>query len=45
MRGWDLDVMMRFEARIIGGDTLRTWHNNFAGTGTSQTRKGKKNLK
>ena len=29
----------------LGTGTLRTWHNKFAGTGTSQTCKGKEEFK
>ena len=35
MGTWDMDVVVRLAERLIGGDTLQTWHNNFAATGTS----------
>ena len=41
MRAWDLDVVVPFAERGMGGDTLWTWHNKFAGTGISQTCEGK----
>ena len=37
MRVCDLDLVTRYAERGMGGDTLRTWQNKFAGTGTSQT--------
>ena len=37
MRVCDLDLVTRYTERGMGGDTLRTWQNKFAGTGTSQT--------
>ena len=40
-----MHVVLRFVERCMGGDTLRTWHNKFAGTGISQTCKGKKEFK
>ena len=45
MRAWDVDLVVRFGERGMGGDTLRAWHNKFAGTGTSQTYKCKKEFK
>ena len=45
MRACDLDVVTRSAERGMGGYTLRTWHNKFAGTGTSQTCKGKEEFK
>ena len=41
MRACNLDRVARCAERGMGGDTLWTWHNKFAGTGTSQTCKGK----
>ena len=40
-----MHVVLRFVERCMGGDTLGTWHNKFAGTGTSQTCKGKEEFK
>ena len=40
MRACNVDVVARSTERGMGGDTLRTWHNKFASTGTSQTCKG-----
>ena len=37
----DVDVVLTFAERVIDEDTLRTWQNNFTGTVTSQTCKGK----
>ena len=45
MRAYDLDVVARSAERGMGGETLRTWHNKFGGTGTSQTCKGKTEFK
>ena len=45
MRAYDLDVVARSTERGMGGETLRTWHNKFGGTGTSQTCKGKNKFK
>ena len=45
MRTCSLDVVARSEERGMGGDTLRTWHNKFGGTCTSQTFKGKEEFK
>ena len=45
MRSCDLDVVARSTERGVGGDTLRTWHSKFGGTGTSQTCKGKEEFK
>ena len=45
MRPWDVSVVVTFTERGIGGDTLRTWHNKFVGTITSQAYKGKKEFK
>ena len=36
MRACDPDVVARPAERGMGGDTLRTWHNKFAGTDTSK---------
>ena len=38
-------MVVRFTGRALGEVTLRTWHNKFAGTGTSQTCKGKEEIK
>ena len=40
MRACNVDVVARSTERGMSGDTLRTWHNKFASTGTSQTCKG-----
>ena len=45
MRALGLNVVVRFAEGDMGGDTLRTWHNRFAGTGTLQTCKGKEEFK
>ena len=45
MRACDLDVVTRSAERGMGGYTLWTWHNKFAGKGTSQTCKGKEEFK
>ena len=37
MRAWDVDMVVRFAERGIGGDPLQTWHNKFPGTGASET--------
>ena len=44
MRACDLDVVTRSAERGMGGDTLWIWHKS-AGTGTSQTCKGKEEFK
>ena len=38
-------MLARSAERGMGGKTLRTWHNKFGGTGTSQTCKGKTEFK
>ena len=45
MRGWDVDMVVRFAERGIGGDPLQTLHNKFPSTGASQTCKCKEELK
>ena len=35
MRAWNVDVVVTFAERGMGGDTLRILHNKFTGTGTS----------
>ena len=45
MRACNLDVVATSAERGMGGDTLRTWHNKFAGTGKWQTCKGKEEIK
>ena len=45
MRACDLDMVERSAEGGMGGDTLRTWHNKFGGTGASQTCKGKGEFK
>ena len=42
---WNLNVVVRYAERYMGGDTLRTWHNKFAGTDTSEICKGKEEFK
>ena len=38
-------MLARSTERGMGGKTLRTWHDKFGGTGTSQTCKGKAEFK
>ena len=45
MRTCDLDVVARSAERGMVGDTLPTWKNNFGGTSTSRTCKGKEEFK
>ena len=45
MRAWDLDVLVILAERDMGGNTLGAWANKFAGTGTSQTCRGKEEFK
>ena len=45
MRACDLDVVARSAKRGMGGNTLQTWRNKFAGTGTWQICKGKEEFK
>ena len=45
MGACDLDMVTRSAEWGMGGDTLRIWHNKSAGTGTSQTCKGKEEFK
>ena len=41
MRAWNMDMVVTFSKSGMGEDALRKWHYKFAGTGTSQTCKGK----
>ena len=45
MRACNLNVVMRSADTGMGGETLRTWHNKFEGTDTSQTCKCKEEFK
>ena len=45
MTACDLDVVAKSTERGMRGDALRTWDNKFAGTGKSQTCKGKEEFK
>ena len=45
MTACDLDVVAQSTERGMRGDALRTWDNKFAGTGKSQTCKGKEEFK
>ena len=45
MRTWNVDMVVTFSERGMGGDALRKWHYKFADIGTSQTCKCKQEFK
>ena len=45
MTAWDLDGVVRFVEKGMGGNTLQTWHNKFSGTSISKKYKGKEKFK